>query len=74
MSNTTWHGRWSHLRKVLERGGPLAHPDFQASSDTLDFLLENCKVSIIIENFHANVYVELCFFTDFGSRSWWPGV
>ena len=42
MSN--WNGRWAHLRKVLERSGPLAHPDFQASNETLDFLLDNCKV------------------------------
>jgi ubiquitin-activating enzyme E1 C len=45
MSTTSWNGRWFHLRKVLERGGPLAHPDFQASNETLDFLLETCKVS-----------------------------
>lgn len=45
MSTTNWNGRWFHLRKVLERGGPLAHPDFQASNETLDFLLDNCKVN-----------------------------
>lgn len=47
MSVGTWNGRWFHLKKVLERGGPLAHPDFQASNETLDFLLDNCKVAII---------------------------
>lgn len=45
MNTANWNGRWFHLKKVLERGGPLAHPDFQASNETLDFLLENCKVS-----------------------------
>ncbi|KZS09384.1 Nedd8-activating enzyme E1 catalytic subunit [Daphnia magna] len=47
MSTTNWNGRWFHLRKVLERGGPLAHPDFQASNETLDFLLDNCKVLVL---------------------------
>ena len=46
MNPSTWNGRWSHLRKVLERGGPLAHPDFEASEATLDFLLNNCKVPL----------------------------
>lgn len=46
-ANPNWNGRWTHLRKVLERGGPLAHPDFQASPEILDFLLENCKVLVI---------------------------
>lgn len=46
MSN--WNGRWAHLRKVLERSGPLAHPDFQASDETLDFLLDNCKVILFL--------------------------
>lgn len=35
------------MRKVLERSGPLAHPDFQASNETLDFLLDNCKVLVV---------------------------
>ncbi|XP_046632158.1 NEDD8-activating enzyme E1 catalytic subunit-like [Daphnia pulicaria] len=47
MSTTSWNGRWFHLRKVLERGGPLAHPDFQASNETLDFLLETCKILVV---------------------------
>ncbi|XP_057379438.1 NEDD8-activating enzyme E1 catalytic subunit-like [Daphnia carinata] len=47
MSTTNWNGRWFHLRKVLERGGPLAHPDFQASNETLDFLLDNCKILVV---------------------------
>ena len=29
-------------------GGPLAHPDFTASNETLDFLLDNCKASFLI--------------------------
>lgn len=24
-----WPGRWNHLQKLLVRGGPLAHPDFE---------------------------------------------
>lgn len=35
------------MRKVLERSGPLAHPDFQPSDETLDFLLDNCKVLVV---------------------------
>ena len=56
VSNGNWNGRWSHLRKVLERGGPLAHPDFTASNETLDFLLENCKASLPISlDVHENI-------------------
>lgn len=53
MNQSTWSGRWSHLRKVLERGGPLAHPDFEASDTTLDFLLNDCKV--------INTFLEIYF-------------
>ncbi|CAG5106314.1 Similar to UBA3: NEDD8-activating enzyme E1 catalytic subunit (Pongo abelii) [Cotesia congregata] len=41
------HRRWSHLRKILERSGPFCRPDFEPSPDTLEFLMENCKVLVI---------------------------
>jgi len=28
-----WPGRWSHLQAILERSGPFAHPEFEASSE-----------------------------------------
>ena len=28
-----WHGRWSHVRKFLERPGPFTHPDFEPSTE-----------------------------------------
>ncbi|XP_013419736.1 NEDD8-activating enzyme E1 catalytic subunit isoform X2 [Lingula anatina] len=42
-----WHGRWNHIKKLLERGGPFAHPDFEASPETLGFILESCKILVI---------------------------
>ncbi|XP_047100634.1 NEDD8-activating enzyme E1 catalytic subunit [Schistocerca piceifrons] len=39
--------RWSHLRKVLERSGPFCHPDFEPSSETLNFLMSTCKILVI---------------------------
>ncbi|GAB6029902.1 NEDD8-activating protein uba3 [Chamberlinius hualienensis] len=44
---TEWLGRWNHVRKFLERGGPFTHPDFEPSAEMLDFLQETCKVLII---------------------------
>ncbi|KAG8037067.1 hypothetical protein G9C98_004389 [Cotesia typhae] len=41
------HRRWSHLRKILERSGPFCRPDFEPSPNTLEFLMENCKVLVI---------------------------
>uniref|UniRef100_A0A8C5FF01 NEDD8-activating enzyme E1 catalytic subunit n=1 Tax=Gadus morhua TaxID=8049 RepID=A0A8C5FF01_GADMO len=42
-----WEGRWNHIQKFLERPGPFTHPDFEASSESLQFMLETCKVLII---------------------------
>ncbi|XP_066599486.1 NEDD8-activating enzyme E1 catalytic subunit [Prorops nasuta] len=47
MGSDHTHRRWSHLRKVLERSGPFCRPDFEPSPDTLQFLLENCKILVI---------------------------
>jgi ubiquitin-activating enzyme E1 C len=40
-------GRWSHLRRVLERPGPFAHPDFEPAPEVLQFLRENCRVLVV---------------------------
>ena len=32
-SDSDWSGRWNHVRKLLERSGPFAHPDFEPSSE-----------------------------------------
>jgi len=34
-----WPGRWIHLQKVLERSSPFSHPDFEPSSEVLDFTI-----------------------------------
>ncbi|XP_011306003.1 NEDD8-activating enzyme E1 catalytic subunit [Fopius arisanus] len=47
MGSDHTHRRWGHLRKVLERSGPFCRPDFEASPDTLQFLMENCKILVI---------------------------
>lgn len=39
--------RYSHVRKVLERSGPFCHPDFEASTETLGFISEGCRVLIV---------------------------
>uniref|UniRef100_A0A3B4AR13 NEDD8-activating enzyme E1 catalytic subunit n=1 Tax=Periophthalmus magnuspinnatus TaxID=409849 RepID=A0A3B4AR13_9GOBI len=42
-----WDGRWNHVKKFLERPGPFTHPDFEPSTETLQFLLETCKILVI---------------------------
>ncbi|MBN3296614.1 UBA3 enzyme, partial [Amia calva] len=42
-----WEGRWNHVRKFLERSGPFTHPDFEPSAESLQFLLETCKILVI---------------------------
>jgi len=42
-----WNGRWMHLRKILERKGPLTPTAFEPSPDRLDFLSETCKLLVI---------------------------
>ncbi|KAK3547445.1 hypothetical protein QTP86_020865 [Hemibagrus guttatus] len=47
VSSSDWDGRWSHVQKFLERSGPFTHPDFEPSEETLQFLLETCKILVI---------------------------
>ncbi|RUS88358.1 hypothetical protein EGW08_003870 [Elysia chlorotica] len=44
---TDWSGRWDHLQKIVERGGPFAHPDFEPSPEILGFLKDACKILVI---------------------------
>lgn len=39
--------RWCHLKKVLERSGPFCHPDFEPSSEILNFIMSSCKILVI---------------------------
>lgn len=39
--------RWCHVRKVLERPGPFSHPEFEPSSEILDFIMSSCKILVI---------------------------
>ncbi|XP_041347869.1 NEDD8-activating enzyme E1 catalytic subunit-like [Gigantopelta aegis] len=45
--DSDWPGRWNHIKKLLERGGPFAHPDFEPSPETLMFLQDVCKILVI---------------------------
>uniref|UniRef100_A0A8C7ZZV1 NEDD8-activating enzyme E1 catalytic subunit n=1 Tax=Oryzias sinensis TaxID=183150 RepID=A0A8C7ZZV1_9TELE len=47
ISGCSWDGRWNHVRKFLERPGPFTHPDFEPSPESLQFLLETCKILVI---------------------------
>ncbi|XP_066527393.1 NEDD8-activating enzyme E1 catalytic subunit isoform X3 [Hoplias malabaricus] len=42
-----WPGRWDHVKKFLERAGPFTHPDFEPSTESLQFLLDVCKILVI---------------------------
>uniref|UniRef100_A0A8C2XK05 NEDD8-activating enzyme E1 catalytic subunit n=1 Tax=Cyclopterus lumpus TaxID=8103 RepID=A0A8C2XK05_CYCLU len=42
-----WDGRWNHIKKFLERSGPFTHPDFEPSTESLQFMLETCKILVI---------------------------
>ncbi|KAL8566247.1 NEDD8-activating protein uba3 [Nucella lapillus] len=42
-----WPGRWNHIKRLLERTGPFAHPDFEPSPEILGFLRETCKLLVI---------------------------
>jgi len=46
-ADVDWPGRWSHLKKMLERSGPLTPPSFQPSPELLPFLLEHIKILVI---------------------------
>ena len=47
LMESDWSGRWNHVRKFVERGGPFAHPDFEPSTEALGFLHDVCKILII---------------------------
>uniref|UniRef100_A0A8C1EKE5 NEDD8-activating enzyme E1 catalytic subunit n=1 Tax=Cyprinus carpio carpio TaxID=630221 RepID=A0A8C1EKE5_CYPCA len=47
VDHTEWQGRWDHLKKFLERAGPFTHPDFEPSTESLQFLLDTCKILVI---------------------------
>uniref|UniRef100_A0A4W5NRH5 NEDD8-activating enzyme E1 catalytic subunit n=1 Tax=Hucho hucho TaxID=62062 RepID=A0A4W5NRH5_9TELE len=42
-----WDGRWNHINMFLERPGPFTHPDFEPSTESLQFLLDTCKILVI---------------------------
>ncbi|XP_073448311.1 NEDD8-activating enzyme E1 catalytic subunit isoform X1 [Aquarana catesbeiana] len=42
-----WEGRWNHVKKFLERSGPFIHPAFEPSNESLQFLLETCKILVV---------------------------
>uniref|UniRef100_A0A8C6PRN1 NEDD8-activating enzyme E1 catalytic subunit n=1 Tax=Nothobranchius furzeri TaxID=105023 RepID=A0A8C6PRN1_NOTFU len=42
-----WEGRWNHIKKFLERSGPFTHPDFEPGTESLQFLLQTCRVLVI---------------------------
>ncbi|XP_044156638.1 NEDD8-activating enzyme E1 catalytic subunit isoform X2 [Bufo gargarizans] len=42
-----WEGRWNHVKKFLERSGPFTHPEFEPSNESLQFLLETCKLLVV---------------------------
>uniref|UniRef100_A0A3Q4I0K5 NEDD8-activating enzyme E1 catalytic subunit n=1 Tax=Neolamprologus brichardi TaxID=32507 RepID=A0A3Q4I0K5_NEOBR len=46
-STSDWDDRWNHLKKFLERSGPFMHPDFEPSTESLQFMLETCKILVI---------------------------
>ncbi len=47
MEVVSGHDQWQGLEYLLTRGSPLSHPDFEASSQTLDFLRETCKLLVV---------------------------
>uniref|UniRef100_A0A3P8Q9W8 NEDD8-activating enzyme E1 catalytic subunit n=1 Tax=Astatotilapia calliptera TaxID=8154 RepID=A0A3P8Q9W8_ASTCA len=46
-STSDWDDRWNHIKKFLERSGPFMHPDFEPSTESLQFMLETCKILVI---------------------------
>ncbi|XP_076304693.1 ubiquitin-like activating enzyme 3 [Tachypleus tridentatus] len=42
-----WPGRWTHVRKILARTGPFAHPDFEPGPEVLEFLQKTCKILVV---------------------------
>lgn len=39
--------KWGHLRKILERSGPFDTENFEASTNNLEFLMNDCKILVI---------------------------
>ncbi|KAK7486736.1 hypothetical protein BaRGS_00022020 [Batillaria attramentaria] len=46
-TETDWPGRWNHVKRLLERSGPFAHPDFEPSTEILTFMQETCRILVI---------------------------
>ncbi|XP_014668743.1 PREDICTED: LOW QUALITY PROTEIN: NEDD8-activating enzyme E1 catalytic subunit-like [Priapulus caudatus] len=42
-----WPGRWNHVSKLLERTGPLAHPDFVPGEEIFNFMRKDCRLLVI---------------------------
>ncbi|XP_071504733.1 NEDD8-activating enzyme E1 catalytic subunit-like [Diadema antillarum] len=42
-----WPGRWDHIKKLLERSGPFATPEFEPSPELLGIMLEHLRVLVI---------------------------
>lgn len=47
MDTNDWPDRWNHVRKLIERGGPLAHPEFEPNPELLPFLQDDCRILVI---------------------------
>lgn len=39
--------KWNHLRRILENPSPFGHPDFQPSTELIDFLMDSCRILVI---------------------------
>ncbi|XP_062519638.1 NEDD8-activating enzyme E1 catalytic subunit-like [Corticium candelabrum] len=39
--------KWGHVLRLLTRGGPLAHPEFEPSSETLGFMRDTCRILVV---------------------------
>uniref|UniRef100_A0A673HXU6 NEDD8-activating enzyme E1 catalytic subunit n=1 Tax=Sinocyclocheilus rhinocerous TaxID=307959 RepID=A0A673HXU6_9TELE len=46
------------MQKFLERTGPFTHPDFEPNEETLQFLLETCKI-LALSGFRHNHVVDM---------------
>ena len=44
--------RWTDLRKLLERPGPFTPQTFEASTESLDFLLNNMRILVVGELYY----------------------
>ena len=48
-------GRWSHVRKLLERRGPFSHENMNASPEMFDMIRNNVKVLVIGQFIYFNI-------------------